>query len=216
MASQTGSAARSIYETDLLTIRRQLPDQINLESKVTLSRLAALGFALLVGGGICVVFGGISYFGMQDLLVNGGVGWKGGAIATFALIGFAIAAFAVREALWECLPKSFTFTRSSDACVLQSYGLLKWTFPKSEVEFIGVRIGKLPGGNKGPEGFYSRLFVHKRRGIRRLRFCAPSIRAGSHHAAFKEAVAVGEQIATELAVPLKYFNKEWIEFTAIP
>lgn len=211
MNSQSGSDDEAAYETDVLTFTRELPDGINVKSKVTFFRLAALAFALLVGGGICVAFGGISYFGIQDLLVNGSAGWKGGGIGTVGLIGLALAAFVVREALWECLPKSLTFTRSSHACILRNYGLLRWTFPKAEVEFIGIRIGKLPGGNKGTEGFYSRLYVHKTRGVRRLRFCAPSIRAGSHHSAFKEALAIGERVATELGVPLKYFKKQWVE-----
>ena len=194
-----------------MSIRRKVPDGIQVKSKITVSRLAALAFALLVSGGICVAFGGIAYFGIQELFVNGGAGWEGGGIAAVAFVGLALAALVAREALWECLPKSFTFVPSSGACTLRNYGLFQWSFPRAEIEFIGIRIGKLPGGNKGPEGFYSRLYVYKKRGVRRLRFCAPSIRAGSRHAAFKEAVAVGEIIATELSVPLKYFRNQWVE-----
>ena len=74
-----------------MIIRRKVPDGIQVKSKVTVSRLAALVFALLVSGGICVAFGAIAYFGIQELFVNGGAGWEGGGIAAVAFVGLALA-----------------------------------------------------------------------------------------------------------------------------
>ncbi len=75
--------------------------------------------------------------------------------------------------------------------------------------FIGIKIGRLAGGNKGPDGYWSHLILRKADGIRCLKFACAVEQGATRSFAGQEAIKLAKLIATELNVPVKIWVGDW-------